>query len=130
MWTSLITISKTQVYTSHRWIINFWWLTLFEIIILESKTIIHIADTATRFSTETYLDSHKTIYGQSVEDICLVFIITWAKIYSGYPTRMRKDQGSVFTFDGWKQLTELAGYKLEVSGVKAHRSVGIEELLH
>ena len=56
--------------------------------------------------------------------------MTWATMYTGYPNRLRTDQGSVFTSQRWKQLTDLQGILLRLSGVKAHSSLGIGERLH
>ena len=51
-------------------------------------------------------------------------------MYTGYPNRMRTDQGSIFTSERWKQRTDMAGIQLRLSGVKAHNSLGIGERLH
>lgn len=38
---------------------------------------------------------------QSVEGIWLTFVMTWCTIYTGYPNRLRTDQGFVFTSERW-----------------------------
>ena len=101
-----------------------------DLMFLDGKAVLHIVDTATRFSAATFLDSHGEKYGQSVEGIWLAFVMTWATMYTGYPNRLRTDQGSVFTSQRWKQLTDLQGIQLRLSGVKAHSSLGIGERLH
>lgn len=66
---------------------------------LEGKSVLHIVDTATRFSSATFLDAHGKSYGQSVEGAWLAFVMIWFVIYTGYPNRLRNDQGSAFISD-------------------------------
>ncbi len=101
-----------------------------DLMFLDSKAVLHIVDTATRFSAATFLDSHGETYGQSVDGIWLAFCMTWCTMYTGYPNRLRTDQGSVFTSDRWRQIAESNGIQLRLSGVKAHSSLGIGEKLH
>lgn len=51
-------------------------------------------------------------------------------MYTGYPNRLRRYQGSVFKLDRWKQQTNPIGVQLGLSGVKAHSFLGIGERLH
>lgn len=97
---------------------------------INGKAILHIVDTATRFSAACFLDSAGMDYGQSVDGVWTAFIQTWCTIYSGFPNRIRTDQGSVFTSQRWRELTDMSGIELRLSGVKAHRSLGIGERLH
>ncbi len=97
---------------------------------IDGKAVLHIVDTATRFSAATFLDSNGSTYGQSVEGVWMAFTHTWCTMYTGYPNRMRTDQGSIFTSERWKQLTDIAGVQLRLSGVRAHNSLGIGERLH
>ena len=98
-----------------------------DLMFLDGKALLHIVDTATRFSAATFLDGD---FDQSVEGIWLAFIQAWCTLYTGYPNRLRVDQGSSFTSDRWRQLTDHAGIQLRISGVKAHSSLGIGERLH
>ena len=98
-----------------------------DLMFLDGKALLHIVDTATRFSAAAFLDDD---FNQSVEGIWLAFIQIWCTMYTGYPNRIRVDQGSSFTSDRWRQLTDLAGIQLRISGVKAHSSLGIGERLH
>ena len=98
-----------------------------DLMLLDEKTLLHIVDTATCFSAAASLDED---FDQSVEDIWLAFIQIWCTLYTDYPSRLRDDQGSSFTSDRWRQLTDHAGIPLRMSGVKAHSSLGIGERLH
>lgn len=92
----------------------------------DGDTALHIADTATRFSAATFLNKRNATFGQSVEEIWLAFVLTWSLAYSGYPNKLRTDPGSVFTSDRWKQLIDLKGTQLRLSGVEAHSFLGID----
>ena len=97
---------------------------------IEGKAILHIVDTATRFSAATFLDSEREHFRQSVDGIWTAFVMTWCTMCSGCPNRMRTDQGSAFTPERWKKLSDINGITLRLSGVKAHNSLGIGEKLH
>ena len=97
---------------------------------LEQKAVLHVIDTATRFSSTIFLDAHGATYGQSLEGIWLAFVEAWCTLYTVLPNRLRVDQGSAFTSDRWREITTQAGIQLRISGVKAHSSLGIGERLH
>ena len=97
-----------------------------DLMFIDSEVVLHVVDTATRFSAATFLKE----YGQSVEGIWLAFIEAWCTIYTGYPNRLRTDAGSVFTSPRWKYLTDMSRIELRVSAVEAHNSLGIGERLH
>lgn len=101
-----------------------------DLMLLNERAVLHVVDTATRFSAATFLDSNGESYGQSVEGLWLAFVQTWCTVYPGYPNRLRTDQGSVFTSIRWKQLTDLNGIELRIFGVQAHSSLEIGERLH
>ena len=89
--------------------------------------MLHIVDSATHFSAARFLDSHSETYVQSTEGVWLAFMQTWVTLYTGYPNRLRTDQGSIFTSPRWRELTDLNGVQLRLSGVRAHSSLGIGE---
>ena len=89
---------------------------------LDGKDLLHIADTATRVSAAAFLDED---FAQSVECIWLGFIQILYTLYTGYPNLLPVGQGSSFTSDRWRQLTDHATIQLRISGVKAHSSLGI-----
>lgn len=66
---------------------------------LDGKAVPQIIDTATTFSSGTFLDAHVATYGQSFEGIWLSFVEAWCKMYTGLPNRLHIDQGFAFTSD-------------------------------
>jgi hypothetical protein len=96
-----------------------------DLMLIEGKSILHIFDTATRFSGAIFLNN-----GQSVEGVWTAFMEAWCSLYTGYPTRLRTDVGLMFVSPRSNELTDLAGISIRVSGIKAHNSLGIGERLH
>jgi len=101
-----------------------------DLMFIDNQAILHIVDTATRFSAACYLDSNGAEYGQSLEGIWLAFVNIWCTVYIGLPNRLRADHGSVFVADRWRQLCTQSGVKVRISGAQAHSSLGIGERLH
>jgi hypothetical protein len=101
-----------------------------DLMFINGKAILHIVDTAIRFSAAIHLDSNLATYGQSVEVVWVALMETWFILYTGYPNRLRVDAGSIFSSDRWKQLSDMTGIRLRISGVEAHNSLGIVERLH
>lgn len=54
----------------------------------------------------------------------------WFPTYTEYPNRLRIDQGSVFSSNRWKHLTDLNRVQLIVSGVEVHSLLRIGEQYH
>ena len=48
-----------------------------DLMFLDGKAVLHVIDTATRFSSAIFLDAHGATYGQSVEGIWLAFVEAW-----------------------------------------------------
>lgn len=97
-----------------------------DLMFIDSKAILHIVDSATRFSSAVFLDD----YGQRVEGIWNAFIDIWCTMYTGFPNRRRTDAGPVFTSTRWRHITDMTGIEIRISGVEAHNSLGIGERLH
>lgn len=97
---------------------------------LDGKTALRIIDSATRFSAASFFDSNRETYGQTVDGEWMAFVMTSCTMYTGYPNKLPTDRESVFSSQRWKQLTDMVGVTLRLSGVKAHSSLGIEERLH
>lgn len=98
-----------------------------DIMFLKGKAVLHVVHTATHFLAETFLDSHGPNFGQSAQEIRLSFVMTLCLDYADYPDRLRTGQGSVFTFKRWKQLTDLNGFHLCLSGIESRSSLGTGE---
>ena len=101
-----------------------------DLMFLDGKAVLHVIDTATRFSAATFLDSHGQNYGQSTEGIWLAFLEIWCIPYLGYPNRMRTDQGETFMSNTWRQLCEQNGITPRLPEVQAHSSLVIGEKYH
>lgn len=67
-----------------------------DLIFLDRKAVPRIAATATRFATETFLDSHGANCRQSVDGVWFELPMNWCSMYTKYPERLRIDQGSIF----------------------------------
>lgn len=93
---------------------------------INSEAVLHIVDTATRFSTATFLDD----YGHSSSGVWNAFIDTWCTVYTGYPNKVRTDFGSNFQSIEFKNLCKKVGISLVISGTEAHNSLGIGERYH
>jgi hypothetical protein len=97
---------------------------------IDGQAVLHVVDTATRFSAATFLESHSGSFRQSVEGVWLALIETRFTLYTGYPNRSRIDAGSIFASPRWKELSNMAGITLRMSGVEAHNSLGIGKRMH
>lgn len=82
----------------------------------------------TIFPAATFLGPHGETYGQTADGVRTAFVMTRCKMYTGHLNRMQTKQRSIFTSQRWKEY--LIGVTLELSGVKAHSSLGIGERLH
>lgn len=95
-----------------------------DLMFLDKIPVLHVVDTQTHFSSAVFLHS------QSTEAVWHAFLECWATLYTGYPDKMRVDQGSQFTSKRWKELTEMTGIQLCLSGVESHNSIGSGERYH
>lgn len=86
--------------------------------------VLHVVDTHTGYQNVILPKS------LSASEIWDAFLEAWVTVYVGYPNRIRADQGSVFTFRFWNDVTALNGIKLQFSGVEIHNSLGIGERYH
>lgn len=59
---------------------------------LNGKATLYIVDTATYFSAaEKVLNAHCTNYRESVQGVCIAFVMTRRTLYTKYPNRLRTD---------------------------------------
>lgn len=86
--------------------------------------ILHVVDIHTNFSSAEILKR------QSIEGIWYAFLKCWASVYIGYPNKMRVDAGSAFTCPRWKQITDITGISVHISGVESHKSISKGEKYH
>lgn len=91
----------------------------------DGKAVLFVVDKASHLSVACYLDHHSKHYGQSVKGIWLAILAVWCTIYDGHPNRMGTDQRFLFTSEKRKQLTDITGTRLALSGDQAHSSLKI-----
>jgi hypothetical protein len=95
-----------------------------DLMLIDGHKILHVLDTRTHFSSAVCLRS------QSVEGVWAAFLHAWATLCIGYPNRMRVDQRSTFTYPRWKELSDIHGVVLQLSGIESHNSLGAGERYH
>lgn len=98
--------------------------------LLEGKSVLHIFNTATRFSSVECLDSAWGNYVQSVKGNWEAFLNSFRIIYTWYRNRLRTDQGSEFISDWWREFTNFTAIQLRLSGIQAHSSLGTGDTYH
>lgn len=91
---------------------------------LGKRPVLHVVDTHTNFGSASFLR------GQSAEQVWNSFIECWCAIYTGYPTKMRLDQGSNFKSTKWRDYCDSVGISIQYSGVESHNSIGNGERYH
>lgn len=90
------------------------------LMLLDEKDILHIVDTATHFLAANFQDTYHINYGQSDQDVRLVFDMFSYTIYTDYPNRLRPDQCFIFMSKKWKQSAEMYSVRRYLSRVTAH----------
>lgn len=93
--------------------------------LIESKDILHVFDKATMFPNATYLDSECEKYVQYVHGYWPAFVIIWCTMYIGYSNSLKTYRDYDLTTQRRKQLLNINGVELHLSGAKAHSSLGI-----
>ena len=91
---------------------------------LEGNAVLHVVDCQTHFNSACKLKGH------SVEDVWEAFVKCWSSIYTGYPRKLKVDQGSNFTSVRWQRLCDMVGTEIQFSGVESHHSLGAGERYH
>lgn len=81
---------------------------------IDGEAVLHVIDTATKFSSATFLDIH----GHSTEGIWTAFVECWCSLYTGFSNRIHTDAGSAFTSSRWKEITDSAGISMRTSGLR------------
>lgn len=100
-----------------------------DLLFLDRDAVLHVIDTATRFSSSCFLRSHKSHYRQSVEGAWKSLLENWCTIYIEYLDHLRPDQGSVCTFEKRKE-SSVSGLEILLSCDRAHSSLEIYDFLH
>lgn len=92
--------------------------------LIDRTPILHVVDTRTQYQNAIPLK------GESASDVWDSFVETWASTYAGFPSKIRADQGSVYTSKYWQSCTDDVGIELQLSGVASHNSIGVGERYH
>lgn len=95
-----------------------------DLMFIDRTPILHIVDTHTHYQNAIPLK------GESAADVWEAFVEAWASMYAGFPSKIRADQGSIFTSNYWRKCTEDVGIELQLSGVASHNSIGVGERYH
>lgn len=77
-----------------------------------------------------FLDKHGGTYGQSVDGILLALNACWCIFYTGYRSRIRSDQRSVFTSNRWREIAESKSIQIHLPGARAYSFVVLGENLN
>jgi transposase InsO family protein len=93
---------------------------------LEGKQIptLTIIDAGTTFSAASFLTEATS---KAVWDAVLK---CWTTMYTGFPTSMLTDQGSLFTSSDWHAACDTAKIQLRHTGTESHNSLGTGERYH
>ena len=95
-----------------------------DLMFLDSKTVLHIVDKDTKFSAAAFLGR------ETAEAVWEVYMRIWTNKYIGFSDVMSADQGPQFRSIAWKNFFNMAGMKLELSGVESHNALGVGERYH
>lgn len=96
---------------------------LMDIMYIGSDPVLHIVDSATRFSAARFLPDVTTM------TVWSKFVECWISIYTGMPNRIRVDRGTCFG-DNFFSIARRANIDIGRSGVEAHSSLGVGERYH
>jgi hypothetical protein len=91
---------------------------------LENRSMLHIIDRGTRFSTARFLLS---VYKETT---WTTFIGSWSSLYVGFPHINLTDHGSAFMSRSWRGMCAAAEIELRNTGVETHHSLNVVETLH
>lgn len=85
---------------------------------------LHIVDIDTHFNSAAILK------GQTVEHVWDAFLTCWSTLYTGFPQKIRVDQGSAFTSVKWTRMCDKVGIEVQESGIEHHNALGSGERYH
>jgi hypothetical protein len=85
---------------------------------------LHVIDTATRFSSATFLAT------QSIDGVWNAFMKCWVALYVGYPKKLRDNSGAILVPPRWKESTDIAEIELQTSRIEIQNSLGLCERMH
>lgn len=89
-----------------------------DLMVLETKTVLHTADCNLKHFAACFLTE------ESTKDIWDVFLKIWVNEYAGFPDSIAFHQGSQFTSDEWDMILAYYGVNNQASGAKSHNALG------
>lgn len=95
-----------------------------EVMWIDGKAIIHVVDVQTNYQNAGLFK------GQSTEDVWDVFVEERSSVYLGHPSKIKVDQGSVFTSKKWEELSSSHGIEIILLCVESHNSIGVGKRYH
>ena len=95
-----------------------------DIMYINNKPILHVVDEATHFSSAQWLRK------VSSSEVWKALLRCWCNVYLGPPDHLRIDQGSQFTSDEFKSLSESAGISILEAPVESPNSMSHVERYH
>ena len=91
---------------------------------IEGKITLHIVDRDTKFNAAAFLNA------KTSEEVWKVYQTIWSNRYAGHPVELHVDSGPQFVSNRFRNLCQLAGISLKISGVESHNSIGVGERYH
>ena len=88
---------------------------------IDINPFLHMIDLQTHFRATTFVSS------VIVESVRLAFFECWAFTYTYFSDRIKADQGRQFVCPCLKDLTDVSGIELKVSGMEIHNYLGAGE---
>jgi hypothetical protein len=95
-----------------------------DLMTIDGRPVLHIIGTGTNFYAARFLPD------QDTKPIWQTFLYAWVTIYTGYPSSMLTDQGSVFVGNEWRNMCKQVFIELRATGTESHNSLGQGETNH
>lgn len=94
------------------------------------KAVLHIVNTATKFSAEAFLDVHRAAYNLPSDATRADLLQTCCKTRAWYPQWQHTSSRFLHSSKTWEQSKDLVGVDLHLAGVKAQNVLDIGKPIH
>lgn len=95
-----------------------------DIFTIEGNTILHIVDRDTKFNAATFLNA------ETSEEVWKMYQTIRSNRCTGHLVELHVDSRPQFISNRFRNLCQLAGISLKISGVESHNSFGVCERYH
>jgi len=95
-----------------------------DLFFLDRRPTLSVVDVGTNFIVARFLTA------ESAEVVWNTFLYCWVLLYTGFPSSMLTDQGSIFTSKDWEENCKNAAISLRHTGTESHNSLGSGETYH